>query len=514
MTLQEVTVFTGFSLAMGWLMRLFFNTVEAGVTAGFTPITGCAFIFAAAVARAAVFIANFYTFFLYQGALSAWIQRNLFRCILNKPGTQALPDSAGEAISRFRGDVQLVGQILEKLNFLIEWSVFAVVGMIIMVRIQPYITLIVLCPLSIIVLVASLARRWIQKFHREAREATGKITGFIAELFGTALAIKTSCAEDRVMSRFQALGDDRRKKTVREVVLSQIVSSISRDSISLGTGLMLLVSAKAMRTGSFSVGDFALFIVYLEMVTHFISHIGDYITMFRRSAVSIGRMAELIGDSPDSEITRIGPVYLKGDLPKVDQPDPSSVEPLQRMEIRDLSFAYATDGPEDQRRRGIANVSFSIHARELTVVTGRIGSGKSTLLKAILGLVTPQSGEVYWNGTALQPTTDLIPPRSAYTPQAPVLFSETVKDNILLGLEIGRANLDASISQAVLAKDIDSLPEGLDTLTGVKGVRLSGGQRQRLAAARMLVRNPQLIVFDDLSSALDVDTENERTRSS
>ena len=500
-TIQEVIVFTGFSLAFGVLIRLFFDSVEAGAVAGFTPLTVCAYIFGAAAARAIIFFTNFWAFFRYQGALAAWIQGNLFRCILRKPGAQALPDSPGEAISRFRGDVKIIGDILEKLNFLIEWTIFAVVGMIIMLRIQPLITVIVVIPLSIIVFAASLAKKWIQKFHREAREATGKVTGFIAELFGTAQTIKTASAEERVIARLKRLGEDRRQKTVREEVLSQILRSITRDSVSLGTGLILIASAGAMRSGAFSVGDFALFIVYMEMVTDFISHIGDYITMFRKSVVSLGRLTDLIGDSSPSEITRIGNAHLAGPLPEVKQPDRSGVEPLQSLLVSRLSFQYPGS------TFGIRDVSFHIEAGELAVITGRIGSGKSTLLKAVLGLIQPDSGSVSWNNVVLEPTADFVPPRTAFTPQVPILFSETARNNLLLGLRTGDDTLNASIKLAVLDGDVGALPEGLDTLIGVKGVRLSGGQRQRLAAARMLVREPELIVFDDLSSALDVETE-------
>ncbi len=103
------------------------------------------------------------------------------------------------------------------------------------------------------------------------------------------------------------------------------------------------------------------------------------------------------------------------------------------------------------------------------------------------------------------------PPRCAYTPQAPRLFSETLRDNILLGIPgetaEGQARLQQAIRLSVLEHDLAALDAGLDTLVGPRGVRLSGGQLQRAAAARMLVRDPELLVFDDLSSALDVETE-------
>jgi ATP-binding cassette subfamily B protein len=102
-----------------------------------------------------------------------------------------------------------------------------------------------------------------------------------------------------------------------------------------------------------------------------------------------------------------------------------------------------------------------------------------------------------------------VPPRSAYTSQVPLLFSESIKDNILMGLPEDKVDLDQAVWLAVLDRDILELEYGLDTVIGSKGVKISGGQRQRTAAARMFVRRPELLVLDDLSSALDVETEQQ-----
>jgi len=107
------------------------------------------------------------------------------------------------------------------------------------------------------------------------------------------------------------------------------------------------------------------------------------------------------------------------------------------------------------------------------------------------------------------PASFFIPPRSAYTSQVPLLFSESIKDNILMGLPEDKVDLPGAVRQAVMEKDILDLEHGLDTVIGSKGVKISGGQRQRTAAARMFVRRPELLVLDDLSSALDVETEQQ-----
>lgn len=126
----------------------------------------------------------------------------------------------------------------------------------------------------------------------------------------------------------------------------------------------------------------------------------------------------------------------------------------------------------------------------------------------MLGLVPRDSGELRWNGRPVDdPATFFVSPRAAYTPQVPRLFSETLRENVLLGEPDDPARLREALRLAVLDADVAEMPLGLATPVGPKGVRLSGGQVQRTAAARMFVRDAELLVFDDLSSALDVETE-------
>jgi len=128
-------------------------------------------------------------------------------------------------------------------------------------------------------------------------------------------------------------------------------------------------------------------------------------------------------------------------------------------------------------------------------------------------LLPRESGEIRWNGALVaDPAAFFTPPRAAYTAQVPRLFSETLRGNVLLGVPDDPAVLSQAIRGAMLERDIGSLPHGLETLVGTRGVTLSGGQVQRTAVARMLAREADLMVIDDVSSALDVATEHELWR--
>jgi ATP-binding cassette subfamily B protein len=167
-----------------------------------------------------------------------------------------------------------------------------------------------------------------------------------------------------------------------------------------------------------------------------------------------------------------------------------------------LTYRYPDTG------RGIVNVDLHLRRGQFVVITGRIGAGKTTLLRALLGLLPLQAGTIHWNGTPVpDPAAWFVPPRCAYTPQIPLLFSAPLRDNLLLGLPDVTVDLTQAVHTAVLERDLAEMEAGLDTLVGARGVKLSGGQVQRAAAARMFARAPELLVFDDLSSALDVETE-------
>jgi ATP-binding cassette subfamily B protein len=278
----------------------------------------------------------------------------------------------------------------------------------------------------------------------------------------------------------------------------------------LGTGLILLLGAQAMRDGTFTVGDFALFVSYLGFVTDFSQFLGLFLTQYKQLGVSLARMLALMRagsatNVPAAALVVSTPLELKEPGARAALADQVAIEKLQRLDAVGLTYRFgraAGDGA------GIDDISITVRRGEFTVVTGRVGAGKTTLLRVLLGLLPRDGGVIRWNGELVEdPATFFVPPRCAYVPQVPRLFSDSLKANILLGLGADEAAVGNAVSAAVLEQDVAGLTHGLDTLVGSRGVRLSGGQVQRAAAARAFVRRAELLVVDDLSSALDVETE-------
>ena len=419
------------------------------------------------------------------------------------PGAQAVHESPGEMITRFREDVDHTEEALSWIADLVGSAAFAVIAIGLLLSIDSTITALVFTPLVMVVLIAERATLRIRRYRIAAREATGLITANLGEVFGSVQSIKVAGAERTMVAHFEELNDARRTAMVRDRVLTATLESVFWNTLNIGTGIILILAVEAMGSGRMGVGDFALFVYFLDFVTDATYFIGLFIARFKQAGVSIDRMTELLRDAPADDLVQPRELHLTGPLPAPRASTPTPGHRLERLDVVDLAFRYPDTG------RGIAPISLSVPRGSFTVITGRIGSGKTTLLRAILGLVAPDSGHVSWNGARVDDPGDFfVPPRSAYTPQVPTLFSMSLRDNLLLGIPVGDDAVYGAIRSAALDRDVADMPDGLDTLVGPLGMRLSGGQIQRTAAARMFVRSPELLLFDDLSSALDVETEH------
>ncbi|MBA2277196.1 MAG: ABC transporter ATP-binding protein [Chloroflexia bacterium] len=488
-------------LLPGLIVREFFNALSGEAPAMFGVWTALALFAGVGAARMAGLIAAGWaetTLHLYVGAL---LRKNMLRRILERPGARAVPSSPGEAVSRFRDDVQAVNSFLSWTLDPVGQAVVMALGLSVLISVDPILTIGVFLPLLAVLVIANVAGKRIERYRKAHQESIGAVTGLLGEVFGAVQAVKVAGAEERIIAHFRRVNDVRRRATLTDLFFNEFLRSLAANMANVGTGLILLLAARSIRDGEFTVGEFALFVSYLGWLSTVTSMFGWYLTQFRQVGVSLDRMVALLQGAPPARLVEHGPIHLRGPLP--DLPALPAVDtPLLRLEARGLTYRYPDSG------RGIEDIDLRLERGTLTVVTGRIGSGKTTLLRTLLGLVPMDAGEIRWNDVpVVDPAAAFVPPRTAFTPQTPRLFSETLRDNILLGLPAESVDLDAALHAAVMERDITDLEDGLETMVGARGVKLSGGQLQRGATARMFVRPAELYVVDDLSSALDVDTE-------
>jgi len=464
----------------------------------------------------------------FRFSVSALLRSNLFAGILRRPGDKPLPVSSGEAVNRFRDDVGEVSDFPTWIPDQIGKWIAAFIAVIIMASINLTITLIIFLPLIGAGLLTRLAWGRILYYDRASGRATDAVTGFLGESFNTVQAVKIASAEEHLIAHLQKLNETRASAEVRLQMYRGLLDALNSSMVTFGIGVMLLLAGQAIAAGTFTVGDFALFVSYLWFTTQVPSELGTFYGDYKTQEVSIDRMLELIRPEPAEALVEPHPVYMHGPLPHLSYIPKTEQDRLGILEVRGLTFrhfmgangqASSTENGGEQEtqpvefmaaqpRRGIEQISFSLRRGDFVAITGRIGSGKSTLVRVLTGLLPREAGEIFWNGELVQNPADFFrPPRCAMISQVPRLFSDTLRDNILMGLPEDRVDLPGAIYRSVLEQDVAALEKGLDTLVGPRGIRLSGGQVQRTAAARMFVRDPELLVIDDLSSALDVETE-------
>jgi len=499
-----------FPLLPGLLAGWFFSALTGNAPWDLSVWAVVALVTATGVGQAAVFAGGAVTWFAYYFGQQALLRRNMFSWVMRGPGAHKLPDSTGEAMSRFRDDVDEVGRVFENVVDMWGISLYVVGVVVIMARISVLVTVITLAPFFAVLVTTNLIGGRLARLRRTNREATGQVTGFIGEMFSAAQAVKVAGAEQRVVERFRALNETRRHAAVRDSTATALVQTVNNSMGGVATGIALLLVALRVTGSSFTLSDFAIFVTYLSGLAWQMSFLGTTIARLRQVGVSFERMDTVLSGAAPDALVEPAPMGLYGKWRREPQPDDSPTQtaeiaaagPLETLEARGLTYIHPTTG------RGVERVSLTVRRGQFVVVTGRIGSGKTTLLRALLGLTQAQAGEARWNGARVEnPATFFTPPRIAYTSQAPRLFSESLRDNVLLGDSAETADFDGALRLALLEPDIAAMETGVDTLVGPRGVRLSGGQIQRVAAARMFARRADLLVFDDLSSALDVETE-------
>ena len=553
-------IWGGLHLSMllpGLVTAWIFDLLSGDASVGWNLPTLIGFMVGIGIGRFVVLVLGIFAYAPFQNRLAGAMRQNMMRHILTRPGAAALPNSPGEAVSRFRGDVREITHFASD-RMIDCWGLWPIplIGLFVLFRINRPMTVAVVIPLLVVIVIVNFARKRLEHYREVRRKAAGRVTGFIAEMFGAVLAVKVANAEKSVGGHLAQLNEIRRQAALKDTLISELMHTSFLSTVEISTGIILIMAGQAIADGSFTIGDFVLFTIYLWPITEGFTFIGNMLAVQKQADVSLDRMGSLLDDelvlqefasgvaASDAVVSgaaasgavasgaetegvpaakdmnksgRAYPlpgrqgyerlvqytdVYLRGNFPPLPRTLRSSTQRLENVSTTALAYRYPSTG------RGIEGVNLTLARGSFTVVTGRIGSGKTTLLRVLLGLLPLDSGVVQWNGVEVEKRDQFfVPPRAAYTGQVPRLFSDTLRHNILMGQHEDEVDLDAAIHAAVMEKDLADLDLGLETVVGPRGVKLSGGQIQRASAARMLAREPELYVFDDLSSALDVETE-------
>ncbi len=254
-----------------------------------------------------------------------------------------------------------------------------------------------------------------------------------------------------------------------------------------GNAILLAAGGRMVIGGSISLGQFVAFSSYLAMLTWPMMAIGFVVNMLQRGAASMGRLMRIINTVPS---------ITDGGNPSL---------PAPGIEVRNLTFSYP-----DTRVDVLHDVGFTLESGRTLGIVGRTGSGKTTLVELLMRLYDPPEGTVFIGGLDVR-TLKLENLRGlfGYVPQETFLFAMTIAENIAFGAgELPPERIRELARTVDIASEIESFPQGFDTMVGERGVTLSGGQKQRVAIARALAPNPRVLVLDDSLSAVDTETED------
>jgi ATP-binding cassette, subfamily B, bacterial len=493
----------GILVVPGIIIRQIFDILERETHFTWAFWGTIALLLAVALARVAALLSGIFVeltgYFISAGLL----RTNVFAQLLARPDARALSFPAGDLINRLDKDAGVLAGFLAGNNMRVGMAVGALVAVILMARIDPFITVVVLVPFVIVAAIAQTVTARLYIYNRASRAADSKVSAFLGEVFGSLQALQVASAEGQVTRHLHQLNNVRRQAALKDTLYNHVlVTSLVDNVAQIGTGIVLLLVGRSMRSGTFTVGDFALFVYMLPRITDFTMWVGRTYALYQQADVGLGRLREAIPDADPKELVQPVAVPLRSAPPAIRSIIRSQADQLDTLDVAGLTYRYPSSG------RGVVNIDLRLRRGQFTVITGRIGAGKTTLLRALLGTLPREGGEIRWNGRLVDdPAAFFVPPRCVYTTQAPRLFSETLRENLLLGLPDDEEALARVIHLAVMEHDVATLEHGLDTVVGPRGVRLSGGQVQRAAVARMLLRDAELLVFDDVSSALDVETE-------
>lgn len=353
----------------------------------------------------------------------------------------------------------------------------------------PLLTLYAVAPLPILSLAIYNLSAAIHKRSTVVQEYLSKLTSFTQESFSGVSVIKAYGIEPRTNIKFAELAQVSKEKNIDLAKIQALFFPLMMMLIGTSNLLVIYIGGKQYMEGEIDFGTVVEFLIYVNMLTWPVAVVGWVTSMIQQAEASQKRINEFLNQKPDIEnlATEVTPV--KG-----------------KIEFKNLSFTYPDTGIT-----ALKKVSFSVKSGETLAIIGNTGSGKSTILELIGRLYDVEGHQLAVDDTPIK-NLHLKSLRTSigYVPQDAFLFSDSIGNNIKYGKENATdKEVIAAATVAAVHKNIEGFSKGYDTILGERGITLSGGQKQRVSIARAIIKDPQILLFDDCLSAVDTETEEE-----
>jgi len=394
----------------------------------------------------------------------------------------------GDLMNRISEDVSKVRMYFgPAVMYSMNMIVLFIVGFAQMAKTDMTLTMYTLIPFPILSISIFYISKVINQRSTIVQEYLSKLTTYNQEFFSGINVVKSYGIESMVISGFDEIANKSKDKNIRLYKVQALFFPLMILLIGISNLTVIYVGGKQFINGEIPIGVIAEFILYVNMLTWPVAVVGWVTSMVQQADASQERINEFLNEIPEIQNKNTEPFSIEGNI-----------------EFKNVSLTY-----DDTNIKALKNISFSIKKGETLAILGKTGSGKSSIVNLISRLYDVENGIISIDTIPIK-EINLIDLRKGigFVPQDPFLFSDSIFNNIKFGYEkASKEEIITAAKNAVVHQNIVDFKNGYQTLLGERGVTLSGGQKQRVSIARAIVKNPQILIFDDCLSAVDTETE-------
>ncbi|RMZ58098.1 ABC transporter ATP-binding protein [Chryseobacterium nematophagum] len=439
-------------------------------------------------------LTGFFTFMMRQTIIVASrrieyeLKNKIYRHYQELSLTDYKQTTIGDLMNRLSEDVVAVRMYLGPgVMYVVNLIILLLITSIYMIKTDVSMTLWTLLPLPILSYIIFKVSSIINRKSKIMQKSQSAISTFVQDSFSGIRVVKFFARENYIKKNYSIKVTDYQDKALNLAKTEAYFFTIILFVIGLLNVAIILIGGQKYIDGQLSVGKIADFFMYINILIWPFSMVGWVTSVNQRAEASMQRINEFLDKKTEIINTNFDHYPIKGDI-----------------EFKNVSYVYPNTGI-----KALDNLSFKVNAGQSLAIMGKTGSGKSTIALLLCRLIDPSEGEILIDGKNLKEhNLDNYRNFIGYIPQESYLFSDSIENNI--GFAIDHPSHEKVFEYAKIAdvhKNIIEFKEGYKTLVGERGVMLSGGQKQRICIARALIKDPNIIIFDDSLSALDTETE-------